>query len=445
MNVERPPERPLRVLHLTAGTGSWYCGTCIRDNALVRGLRALGHEADLVPMYLPIVAEGEAMSAGHPIQFGGISCYLEQTVPAWRDLPLWVDDWLRARPLLKLAGTQAGSTRPEDTGAMTLSMLLGDRGHQSRELDRLLRWLALRPRYDVVVLSNSLLAGLAAPLRRNLQIPVVCTLQGELYFVDAMGEPWRDRVWAKLAGALWSCDGLVAVSDFAADAYAARAGVPRDALEVVLNGVDLDSFPEPEPADPPTLGFLARLYRGKGIDRLMRAFVRLRARHPELRLALAGTQNAGDVADLRDAMQIVEEAGLQGLVTVQGNLSPAHKRGFLRRLTVFSVPIAKDDTGGLYAAEALAAGLPSVFPRRGALPEIVGDAARLVPPDDEDALVEALDALLRDADARADLSARARDRARHLSETRMATEFAAVLREAVARHGAAQSRVAATA
>jgi chorismate-pyruvate lyase len=46
-------ESPMRIIQLTPGTGSFYCGTCLRDNALVAELRRQGHDALLVPLYLP--------------------------------------------------------------------------------------------------------------------------------------------------------------------------------------------------------------------------------------------------------------------------------------------------------------------------------------------------------------------------------------------------------
>ena len=63
----------MRIAHLTGGTGGFFCGTCIRDNALVVALQQLGHDAFVVPLYLPLVAEGPDASAGVPLFFGGIN------------------------------------------------------------------------------------------------------------------------------------------------------------------------------------------------------------------------------------------------------------------------------------------------------------------------------------------------------------------------------------
>ena len=65
----------------------------------------------------------------------------------------------------------------------------------------------------------------------------------------------------------------------------------------------------------------------------------------------------------------------------------------------------------LFAQEALAAGVPLVATEVGGLPDLVGDAARLVPPDDVDALDAAVRELLADPELRARYAAAGRARA----------------------------------
>ena len=51
----------MKIVHLTPGTGNFHCGSCHRDNHLVKALR-LGHEVVMVPLYLPLVTDGPAAS-----------------------------------------------------------------------------------------------------------------------------------------------------------------------------------------------------------------------------------------------------------------------------------------------------------------------------------------------------------------------------------------------
>ncbi len=396
----------MRILHLTAGTGSFYCGTCIRDNALAGGLRAAGHEVVLQPLYLPIVAEGVSESAGTPIYFGGVNVYLQQELALFRALPTWADRWLDSAPVLGLAAKGAGMTRPEDTGPLTVSMLEGRGGLQGKEIDRLLAHLRATPRPDVVVLSNSLLVGLAAPLRDGLDVPVVCTLQGEAHFVDALPEPWRQRAWTALAAGLRDCAGWIAVSGFARDLMAARAGLDPSQVAVVHNGVALAGRERARHDGPPVLGFLARMCAANGMDRLARAWLRLRQRPglEDLRLVLAGTEAAIDRAYVAQVRANLE--GMDG-VSWLPNVAAQDKWQALTTWSVLCVPARRDKTFGLYVLEALACGVPVVSPRRGALAELLEATGGgvLVAPDDDDALDEALAGLLLDPARRRALGA----------------------------------------
>ncbi|MGF2075931.1 hypothetical protein, partial [Enterococcus casseliflavus] len=74
-------------------------------------------------------------------------------------------------------------TTPDQLGDLTLSTLRGEDGNQAKELDRLVEWLASDGKAEVICLSNALLIGLARRIRKETGAAVVCTLQGEDYFL----------------------------------------------------------------------------------------------------------------------------------------------------------------------------------------------------------------------------------------------------------------------
>ena len=78
-----------------------FCGNCFHDNTLVAALRALGHDATMLPLYLPIRVDGENLSDGQPIFFGGVNVYLEQKSAFFRHAPRWLHRLLNARRLLE--------------------------------------------------------------------------------------------------------------------------------------------------------------------------------------------------------------------------------------------------------------------------------------------------------------------------------------------------------
>jgi glycosyltransferase involved in cell wall biosynthesis len=96
--------------------------------------------------------------------------------------------------------------------------------------------------------------------------------------------------------------------------------------------------------------------------------------------------------------------------------------------TLLAMP-SLDEGFGLPVLEAMAAGLTVVAARRGALPEVAGDAAVLVDDDDPDSWAAALATLIADKARREDLRRAGRFRAGQFSWERTATETAALYRE----------------
>src|SRR6185295_6876350 len=189
----------MTIVQITPGAGGMYCGNCFRDNALVAALRQLGHQVLMVPLYLPMTLDEEDQSRGTPIFFSGINVYLEQKSPLFRHAPGWLHHLLESPGLLRWAAGKAAKTRPDELGDLTISMLRGEEGNQSRELDELIGWLKQHPHPDVICLSNALLAGLARKLKQQLRSRIVCMLQGEDYFLDSMPAATRDLAWRTLA------------------------------------------------------------------------------------------------------------------------------------------------------------------------------------------------------------------------------------------------------
>ena len=417
----------MRILQLTAGTGSFHCGTCLRDSALVQGLRNLGHDAQLAPLYLPLVLEdGPDASTVH---LGGINAWLAEKLPF--RLPRILADRLDAPALLRRAARKGEMTRARELGEMTVSMLRGAGGRQQHEIAKLMEWVRGENRPDVVLLSNALLLGLAAPLARALEVPILCTLQGEAPFLDALPEPFRSEAW-RLAGAeARHVERFLAVSEYTAGVMRARLDLARERIEVVPNGIDPAGFVRSARPRPPTVGFLARLCRDKGLETLVEAFRLLKRRpeHQALRLLAGGTTLAYDRAPLEQLSARLLAEGLAGSFEFRSNLSRAEKLALLDEMTVFSVPATYGESFGLYLLEAWASGLPVVQPEHGAFPELLNASGGglLVRPDDPASLAEGLHALLVDPGRAEELGRRGRAAVeQHFTLERMARDVARI-------------------
>ena len=409
----------MRILHLTPGTGSFFCGSCLRDATLVKALRERGHDALMMPLYLPFVLEGdERGDADQPVHLGGINLYLQQRLPALARLPRWMRGWLDRPGLLRWAARRASMTDAAELGELAVSTLRGAEGGAASEVLRLAHDLALLERPDVLCLSNALLLGLAQPLRRALGVPIAVSLQGEAPFLDGLPEPHRARAWEILRRHAGDADAFLAVSRYTAELMRERLGLAAERVHVVHNGIELADFAEAPraPEGPPTVGFLARLCRDKGLPVLVDAWLRLKESGtlPGLRLAACGAVLAEDRA-LVDALRAeVRARGFGDDFELLPNVDRATKLAFLRRLQVLSVPATYGESFGLYLLEALASGVPVVQPRHGAFPELLEATGGgiLCEPDDPASLAQALEHLLGDPELAADLGRRGREAVR---------------------------------
>lgn len=415
----------MRIIQLTPGTGSFYCGTCLRDNALVTELRRRGHDAIMVPLYLPPTLDEAPASADSPLFYGGINVYLQQKSGVFRKTPRWVDRLLDAPGVLKKAAGRAGMTAASELADLTLSTLRGEEGNQLKELDRLAEWLAHEGRPDVVCLSNVLLIGLARRIKQLTGARVLCTLQGEDSFIDSFPEPDRQASWDLLAERAADVDLFVAVSRYYAEVMTRRARLPAERVHVVYNGISLEGFsPAPAPPDPPVLGYLSRMFHAKGLGTLVEAYLLLRAsgRVPGLKLRVAGTKLSVDDAYLamlrsrlaekgvKEGMGGGTEGGMEGDVEFLPNISRKEKIEFLRGLSVLSVPTTYGESFGLYLVEAWAAGVPVVQPRHAAFPELLEatGGGLLCEPDDAQSLATCLEQVLTDREGASRMGLQAR-------------------------------------
>jgi glycosyltransferase involved in cell wall biosynthesis len=403
----------MRIAIITAGTGSFYCGTCMRDNALAVELRNLGHDAILLPLYLPPALDEPSAAEGAPVFYGGINVYLQQTSALFRKTPRWIDRLLDSPTMLRMAAKRAGMTQPEDLGELTLSTLRGEEGNQAKELARLVEWLRDEFKPDVVCLSNAILIGLADAIKEQTGAAVYCCLQGEDTFLDSLPEPHKTAAWKTLSDRARRLDGLIAVSRYHAELMTKRAELPPGRVHVVYNGIRLDGLePRESLPDPPVIGYLARMCAAKGLDTLVSAVIELRGRGgaPRARLRVAGTMTEADAPFVAEQKSRLEAAGLAGEAEFLANITRDDKLAFLRGLTVLSVPATYGESFGLYLIEAWGAGVPVVQPRHAAFPELiaVSGAGLLCEPDDPDSLADGLAALIADPSRNADMGRRGR-------------------------------------
>ena len=426
----------MKIVLLTPGTGSYYCGVCMRDNALAKELIRQGHDAVMLPMYLPLTLDEGAASPESEIFFGGVNVYLQQKFALFRHTPRWLDRLLNARGLLRLAAKQSGMTATVEVGELTLSMLRGEEGNQAKELAKLIEWLrGHRP--DAVWLSTALLVGLARGIKAALGVPVLCSLQGEDSFLDGLPEPWRTRSWEAMGERARDVDACIAPSRYYAELMGGRMRIAAEKLRVIPNGVAVEEASNVERRTSnvePTVGYLARFIPGKGLGLVVEAFILLkkRGRYPAAKLRCAGAMTADDERFVATLKRKLAAAGCGGDAEFLPNVSREEKAAFLQSLTLLSVPASYGEAFGLYLIEAWAAGVPVVQPRCAAFPELVEatGAGILCEPGSAEALADGWVTLLAEPAKAVEMGARGRAAVeREFSLARMAERFVALTAE----------------
>src|SRR5262249_20020528 len=152
--------------------------------------------------------------------------YLEQKLALFRKLPRFIDRLWDSTAALKAASKSSIPTSPQWLGELTVSMLRGEHGNQGREFVKLLHWVKSEAPPDVVNLPNSLLISLAGPLRKALNRPITCTLQGEELFLEGLPEPHKTQSLELIRGYVDDVDSFIAVSEYGAQFMSAYLGIP---------------------------------------------------------------------------------------------------------------------------------------------------------------------------------------------------------------------------
>lgn len=231
------------------------------------------------------------------------------------------------------------------------------------------------------------------------------------HMVRPLGSPSRlsGRFFA------WGADAVVAVSRAVRDRLLHEHTFVNPArVHLIPNGINLAEFTCPDtpeslrqrtkarrlwglPEEATVLGMIGRL-DAKGQKTLLDVLPALSARHPDLHVVLIGSE--GQPGDKQRLTAQSEAGGFADRLLLTGPREDVP--ALLPGLDIL-VHLPDDESFGLALAEAMAAGLPTVATSIGGCREVVqgGITGLLVPPNDPEALTEALLSLLAPEDGKA--------------------------------------------
>jgi len=430
----------VKVVNLIPGSGgTFYCENCMRDAALIKAMRAAGHEVLMVPMYLPLTAGEGFEPADSGVFFGGINVYLQQASGLFRRTPRWIDRIFDSPGLLRWAGKKAGMVAPEDLGETTISMLEGENGRQVKELNRLVEWVTTQGPPDLICLSNALLVGLVRALKRRLNAAVICMLQDEDIFLDALRGEHRERAWEILAERSRDVDAFIAVSKYYRRVMIERLHLLPQRVSVLYPGIQTDCYAESEyPPAIPGIAFLARMCEEKGLDTLIEAFRILKSggKNPELKLRVCGGRTRADEPFIARCRERLSALGCIKDVEFIESFDRDTRIEMLRSVSVLSVPSRHKEAFGAYVLEAWAGAVPVVLPPEGAFVELIEatGGGLLCERNDAPSLAASLDKVLSDVEfARGLGQAGKKSVTEKFSVERMVTQFVDICNNTVRR------------
>jgi glycosyltransferase involved in cell wall biosynthesis len=294
--------------------------------------------------------------------------------------------------------------------------------------------------FDAIHLHDiySVLSAGAASAAIRGGVPYVLQPHGSAAITAARSKPlakrlfmrlWGDRTFANAAAVLYTGEHERGVL--------LAAGVPEDRLVLSPPPLELPEVSGVAPAAQPTIAFLGRLDRIKGVDRLLRAVSLARREVPDLRLEIMGPGERE-----RPALEaLAQELGLGDDAVFRGIVLFEAKQRALAAATLFAL-LSHSEGLPVAAVEAMACGTPVVLSEGCNLPE-AHDRAGVVVSGEPEETAAAIVALLGDDERRARLAAGALEFAERFRADRVTADLAALFASLSSRGRATASRSAA--
>ncbi len=286
-----------------------------------------------------------------------------------------------------------------------------------------------------------LLHALAFAGPRQISIPWIVTIYDLSFMKFPASFNSLNRVYLNYAvrDSLRRSDRAIAISESTKRDLVSQFRVRPAKVQVIYCGVDLSFMPASDPSSAAQLRaryslsekfilYVGTIEPRKNIVRLLRAFARAKrdAGLPH-RLVLVGARGW----KYEEVDRVIEEEGIAREVVFTGYVPQEELASCYRAADLFVYPSLYEGFG-LPPLEAMACGTPVVTSNTSSLPEVVGDAALLVDPEDEQALAGAIVRALTDHSLRERMTARGVAQAARFSWARAARETTALYREVLA-------------
>ena len=238
----------------------------------------------------------------------------------------------------------------------------------------------------------------ACAVARLSGVPV--TIGSQLSYLDTVDK--RTQMWLRRAdrvphAMLANCE---AIRRYLIEDWHLR----ENRVEMIYNGVDTTQFypPESRPAKPSMIGIVCALRPEKNLPLLQKAFAKVHASHPEVRLIIVGSG-----VELQSLQENATRLGIPDAI----DFIPATRDvpDWLRKMDIFVLP-SYSEAFSNSLLEAMACGCAVIGSRVGGMPELTGaneERGLLFPSGDADELANQLERLITNDTLRRDLGVKA--------------------------------------
>jgi glycosyltransferase involved in cell wall biosynthesis len=208
--------------------------------------------------------------------------------------------------------------------------------------------------------------------------------------------------------------GVVAASDYLRGRFCEGLEDERGYIFVLPNSLNLAEAPQPVAmaGRERVILFAGRVVADKGADTFVAACARALPALPGWRAEMIGADRFGPDSPETGFIRELRPRAAAAPVQMLGYQPHDAVLAAMARSPIVVAPSRWPEPFGLVALEAMACGAALITSRRGALPEVAGDAALYADPDSPEALAEAIRALANDPARREALSAAGQARAR---------------------------------
>lgn len=272
-----------------------------------------------------------------------------------------------------------------------------------------------QPAYDIVHDNQSLCYGLLKLQQRGVNVvatvhhPITQDRDLALAAATGKGQRWLINRWYSFLvmqkKVVQKLNHVVTVSQQSRLDITTAFNRPAEKMDVIANGVDTSIFKPLTEIERIPLRLITTASSDqplKGLSVLLRALAQLRSEFPALQLIVIGK-----LKEQGETEKELKALNLQNIVHFKSGISNQQLVEEYAQASIAIVPSLYEGFG-LPAAEAMACGVPLICSDGGALPEVVGNAARLVRAGDVGELQTALQQLLVDERARIQLGEQGR-------------------------------------